>query len=1371
MLKNTRFYAGLLLFIIFFLFTACSGKPSKTAYITPISLNKAPVIENIRIQGNKGNIQVYFDIWDEEADTASVDIYYSVDSGEVFRKTANVTGNSNIGEGTNKLVNWFSASDITNEVDVILKLVSNDFEKTGNPVYSQPFHINNYGEVFFKELKLSSSKLKIAVDSSLFFSNLKVYAVYSDNAEILVGNVNWSLKSGIGNLFADRFNAPSQAQTVILECSYTASGITQKTELEIEVFHTLTDIVLEPTQAQEVGGYYDLSLVKLTAHYNDGQTAVVFPNLWYVKSGSGQVQNFNGGFVFFADQTANQGAVLSVRYSENSITIERDFPVTITGDDVELAFIRNVTGNSTDIMIEYTLVNPNSNINSIEFYYSKDGGNTYSKSLNISGLTENLPEGDHIITWHSDMDISGYENNVRIKIVPVINNLKKDHIPSGMFTVDNTPRTLDRIELSTQSVNASLGIEKDLNNIQIIAYYSDAPYRIIANVNWRKKSGVGSISQNGKFLSTQIGHSVVEAYYMEGGIGKAKDVFINVGRKLTKLTTSHNSEFINVSTSYDLRQVKVFAHYAEEGIQEEITNPVWNILEGNAGLSGYIVTGTMSGTVVFQTSFQEGDIIQTASFVLKVIPIFQSFELIPSSFTMNKTDTLDLDNIIKKIHYNDGSTKTITNVDWIIKSGPGTISSDNVFTSQITSSNTVLTVSFEEGVYEYTKDFNIIINPVSISVRIDSGPLNLHANQVFDLTNLDIIARYDNNSEKIVTNITWKLTGQGTITGNTYKASAISGSAFLEVSYQDPVTNQIWKDGILITILPALDHLSSNIMSYNLDIGNTKNLTDFVVTAHYDDGSSRVVTNLSYQIFSGDGILIDSVFTAPINAGNTVLRISHNHGGNIKNVDITFIITPLLKEITLSPNNANLGIGGTLNLNNIIVTASYDGRNSKTVSNVTWIIISGGGTLNGSTYTGVNSGVNRLECRYSETTSSGLIIEKTAVLEIFVDSILTAITINPSGINLAADNIFNLRAINVVSHYSDGSVQNISYEPDLIWSIAEGSGTLIGNDFQAPSASGITKLKLMYKTQQTFLNITTQHRLESIQLSFIKKVIKVSDLFDIGNNLDIKAHYNDGYIKDLNISDVDIEITNNIGTWQSVGIYLAPGGVASYEPSESAILKFSYTENNIEKNTNFEIIIKPELTSLEATPQTIRIRPGNDYQLENLKITGVYNNQAEVKVPFNKIMWSKISGNGEIAHDSFGKSFYDNNSTHKDIALIRADYTENGISENISITINTNPDLISLTLNPSTTNLNSGNIYNLTTNLTVNSNYDNAVTETRNSTELTYTIINGSGSINQIAGEFIYDSTGTLSGDIIDIEVSYEENEITVVSMLTIHIQ
>ncbi|OGM06733.1 MAG: hypothetical protein A2008_04570 [Candidatus Wallbacteria bacterium GWC2_49_35] len=114
---------------------------------TPFSVrnNRAPGVSNLTCAGGSDEIEVSFDLNDADNHSCTIEVFYSLDNGASFIKTANLTSDeTQLKPGRAKTIKWLSKKDfITSEEKVLLRITPFDKYIKGYDGVSAPFTVSN----------------------------------------------------------------------------------------------------------------------------------------------------------------------------------------------------------------------------------------------------------------------------------------------------------------------------------------------------------------------------------------------------------------------------------------------------------------------------------------------------------------------------------------------------------------------------------------------------------------------------------------------------------------------------------------------------------------------------------------------------------------------------------------------------------------------------------------------------------------------------------------------------------------------------------------------------------------------------------------------------------------------------------------------------------------------------------------------------------------------------------------------------------------------------------------------------------------------------------------------------------------------------
>lgn len=210
------------------------------------------------------------------------------------------------------------------------------------------------------------------------------------------------------------------------------------------------------------------------------------------------------------------------------------------------------------------------------------------------------------------------------------------------------------------------------------------------------------------------------------------------------------------------------------------------------------------------------------------------------------------------------------------------------------------------------------------SITLSGYQTEFDVDDEFDVGDLVVTAHYTNGFSREVTDYT-------VVTRNINMAMAGEYNVKVRYTENDVTVNTTYQ----ITVVyhgPSLTGITlSGDYQTSFQVGESFNHNGLIVTAHYDDGTSRVVSGYSVMPLSYD----------PYGPGtyNVVVNYSDNGGFAITSYSVTveFLFTPVfLESITLSGNyRTNFRMGQTLDFTGLIVTANYTDGSYEEVTNYT----------------------------------------------------------------------------------------------------------------------------------------------------------------------------------------------------------------------------------------------------------------------------------------------------------------------------------------------------------------------------------------------------------------------------------------------------
>ncbi|MDD5091533.1 MAG: fibronectin type III domain-containing protein, partial [Candidatus Wallbacteria bacterium] len=120
-------------------------------------------------------------------------------------------------------------------------------------------------------------------------------------------------------------------------------------------------------------------------------------------------------------------------------------------------------GNKGNIIVTYDLTDAEGEACSIKFFYSTDGGASYTQTANLTGTTAGITPGTgKTIVWTSASDIAGNEPNVTVQILPNDGNQDGTAGESAVFAIDNSNQVPAVSNVTTAGSKDNISVTYDL---------------------------------------------------------------------------------------------------------------------------------------------------------------------------------------------------------------------------------------------------------------------------------------------------------------------------------------------------------------------------------------------------------------------------------------------------------------------------------------------------------------------------------------------------------------------------------------------------------------------------------------------------------------------------------------------------------------------------------------------------------------------------------------------------------------------------------------------------------------------------------------------------------------------------------------------
>ncbi|OGM08005.1 MAG: hypothetical protein A2008_04790 [Candidatus Wallbacteria bacterium GWC2_49_35] len=960
-----------------------------------------------------------------------------------------------------------------------------------------------------------------------------------------------------------------------------------------------------------------------------------------------------------------------------------------------------------------------------------------------------------------------------------------------------TYNSLKSIELSSKKDSMKADADNttyDLSSILATANYGSNSSRDITAdplLKWTKISGPGSLA--GKIYSApaQEGEAVFEAAYTEGGVSKfaqfnlklitIKSISVVRVKKekpskrmltpsqvlyasITSIETDPNSARIVIASpgpsTFDCSTVTVIANY-NDGSTVDVTlasKTTWTLISGlgsfNATTKIYTATSTPE-TAALEARYKPGGTTFATTFSIYVVAL-NSITLSSSSTSINGTQTFDLATLTVTANYSDTSTLNVTgSTTWSKLSGAGTLAG-TVYTAPTNTETATFQASYTEAGNVKTAIFTVNVTGLVLdTITLAPTSDDTYTSSVYDLGGVAVTANFVGGYNKAVTgSAAWiKLSGAGTLVGNSYTAPDFAEIATFQASYSESGVTKTTTFTLNIAYLVVLTSISLSSTSANIDTNQAYDLSVVTVTAYYNDLSSQNVTSsATWSKISGAGTLIGKVYTAVSAAETAVIRASYTDGGITKTADFS-INVKALSSISLNPTSGTISTNSTYNLPAMVaVTATYsDSTTGDVTGSTTWSKISGLGTLVSGIYTSTASA--ETASLQASFTAAG--VTKTATFTLTVTSTGIYLVPNTGRIIIASPAaVYDYSTVKVI-YFSGATTTDVTLNSKTTWSKISGLGTLntTAKTYTTTSSTETATLRAQYKpggtayTADFALSVVS---LNSITLAPTSANINGNQTYDL-SVVTVTANYSDAAMQNVTGSTTWTKLSG-AGTLAGT-VYTAPTN------TETATFQAGYTRSGITKTATFTLNVTGlVLSSITLAPTSADQNVNLTYDLNSVAVTANFVG-GHTKLVTGLATWSKLSGAGTLAGTVYTTPAF------AETATFQASYTESGVAKTATFTLNVifTVVLTSISLSSTSADINTYEAYDLAT-ITVTAYYNDLSSQNVTSSA-TWSKISGAGTL---AGK-VY--TAAAVSETAVIRASYTDGGVTKTADFSINVK
>ena len=737
---------------------------------------------------------------------------------------------------------------------------------------------------------------------------------------------------------------------------------------------------------------------------------------------------------------------------------------------------------------------------------------------------------------------------------------------------------LTSIAATKTKTNYNVGDELNTDDITVTATYNDGTTKTVTGFT----TNVADINMS------SAGKKTLTASYTENGVTKTADIEITVTAVMQSISATKTKTDYYVGDELDTDDITVTAIY-NDGSSKTVTGFTTNAAD---------IDMSTAGTQTLTVSYVEAGVTKTADIEISVTeaPVQKALSSITAEKTKtnyNVGDELSIDDITVTAHYTDNSSKEVT--------GFTTNAADINMSS---AGKKTLTVSYtEEGVTK-TADIEINVTAVLESISATKTKTAYNVGDELDTDDITVTATYNDGSSKTVTGFT---TNAGSI------SMSIAGSTTLTVSYTE---NGITKTAdIEITLTAVLQSISAVKTKTDYYVGDELDTEDITVTATYNDGSSKTVTD-----FTTNAADIDMS-----TAGTQTLTVSYSEAGVTKTADIELSVTeaPVQKElsyITVEKVKTEYWTGDKLTDDDITVTAHYSDGSSSTAAN--YSTNKGGIDMS-------CAGTKLLTVAYSEGN-----IMKTADVQIIVTDFLKSISAVKIKTDYYVGDELDTDDIAVTASYQDGTyneVTGFTTNAEEI-NMSEAGEKLLTVSYTESKVTRTTNIVI------TVTEVPVQKELSRITVEKTKTEFHAGEDLNL-DDITVTAYYTD------DSSNVVTDFTTNASEFN---IY-TPG---------TKTLTVSYTEGGITKTADIELnVIQVPLKSIRVEKTKTEYFVNSQLNIDDITIT------AEYEDGFERIVGWYYTNVEEINMAVAGEK------------TLTVTYSEEGVTKTASIIINVVPKL------------------------------------------------------------------------------------------------
>lgn len=489
----------------------------------------------------------------------------------------------------------------------------------------------------------------------------------------------------------------------------------------------------------------------------------------------------------------------------------------------------------------------------------------------------------------STLNIDG-ENTVRVSYTP---SGKSTVYATQIITVAAVPESLTVI-LHDTAMRAGEGIS--YKGARVIATMTDRTEKDVSGetLTWSPLEGTTQSNE---------GNVSVTCSYTENGVTVSGSAAINVTDKiLTHLALTLGKTQYYYGDNFDTTNTVVTATYDDDSTAN-VKNNCEFLPENRSKLEEH-------GNKTVVCTYTENSITKVVTGTINIKPIPNKIVVTMSDAGFHTGDRLAYTNATVKAQWSDGTETDVTDqVTW-----------DPVAGTELREGSTTITASFEYNDKVYTGKNAVIATDLRLTaLGADFTKKAYKEGDELDLTGAKVTAMYENGSTQDVTaNASWNPSD-----GRTLK----KGDNKVTCSYSENGT-KLTKD-VAITVA-YVDYITITGIPTTYDATDPISYDNAVVTAHYTDGSTEVVTD-SVTWSPSDGHKLDTT-------DNKVRATYRTNSSNTVTGDLTITVNDIPTKLEVQLSDTDFEVGDNLSFSGSQITLTYASGRTQTigVSDVSW---------------------------------------------------------------------------------------------------------------------------------------------------------------------------------------------------------------------------------------------------------------------------------------------------------------------------------------------------------------------------------------------------------------------------------------------------